>query len=176
MNGRSSFGLPGTLVSMLFVLAVLVAGLPATGRADGPSPGSRSTGQPEDADYTAAVRAIKAGRFPEAIRLLEGVVARDGRNADAYNWLGYATRRNGSPSAAIPYDEQALDLDPKHRGAHEYLGEAYLQLDNLPKAKEHLARPDSLCTFSCEEYRDLEKAVRAYEQSGGTVKPGTAVR
>src|SRR5207249_11484646 len=49
----------------------------------------------------------------------EGVVARDARNADAYNWLGYAVRRGGDPARAIPLYQKALDIDPKHRGAHE---------------------------------------------------------
>ncbi len=59
---------------------------------------------------------------------------------------------------------EALRLDPKHRGAHEYLGEAYLLSGNLPKAKEHLARLDKLCTFGCEEYSKLKKEIAAYEQ------------
>jgi len=64
-----------------------------------------------------------------------------------------------------------LAIDPKHRGAHEYIGEAYLTLDNLAKAKEHLATINSLCFFPCSEYRDLKKAVEAYEKSGGKIKP-----
>lgn len=46
-----------------------------------------------------------------------------------------------------------------------------MTLDNLAKAKEHLARLNSLCFFPCEEYRDLKKAVEAYEKSGGKTKP-----
>jgi tetratricopeptide (TPR) repeat protein len=159
----------------VFVLAGTLAAAPALWRpaagwaADTPSP--RPASRPEDPDYTAAVREIKASRFTAAIPMLERVVARDGSNADAYNWLGYATRRNGNPSGAVPYYEKALAIDPKHRGAHEYLGEAYLLLDDLPKARVHLARLDSLCFLPCSEYRDLKKAVEAYEKSGGKVKP-----
>jgi Flp pilus assembly protein TadD len=127
--------------------------------------------KPEDPDYTAGVKAIKAGDFASATRLLEGVVARDGSNADAYNWLAYATRRGGDPAKAVPLYQKALALDPKHRGAHEYIGEAYLVLDDVKRAREHLARLDSLCFFSCSQYRDLKKAVEAYEKSGGKVKP-----
>jgi tetratricopeptide (TPR) repeat protein len=92
-------------------------------------------------------------------------------NADAYNWLAYATRKNGDPAKSIPIYEKALALDPKHLGAHEYAGEAYLALDDLPKAKEYLARLNRLCLFGCEQYRDLKKAVEAYEKSAGKVKP-----
>jgi hypothetical protein len=38
-------------------------------------------------------------------------------------------------------------------------------VNNLPKAEEHLARLDKLCFFSCEEYRDLKKAVEQYKSA-----------
>ena len=59
---------------------------------------------------------------------------------------------------------EALRLDPRHRAAHEYLGEAYLMTGNVAKAKEHLAQLDTLCTLGCEEYTMLKKEVAAYEQ------------
>ena len=78
------------------------------------------------------------------------------------------------PATALPALEKALAIDPKHKGAHEYIGEAYLMLDNLPKAKEHLATLSSLCLITCGEYRDLKRAVDAYEKSGGKSKPTAA--
>jgi tetratricopeptide (TPR) repeat protein len=127
--------------------------------------------KPADPNFTAGAKAIEAGKYAAAIPLLQKAVAQDGTNADAYNLLAYATRKNGDPSASIPIYEKALAIDPKHRGAHEYIGEAYLALDNLPKAKEHLARLDKLCFFPCSQYKDLKKAVEAYESSGGKTKP-----
>ena len=124
-----------------------------------------------DPGYTAAVKEITAEKFTAAIPLLEGVVARDDKNADAYNWLAYAIRKTGDPARSIPLYQKALALDAKHRGAHEYIGEAYLALDDVAKAKEHLAALDKLCRFSCEQYRDLKKAVETYEKSGGKSKP-----
>jgi tetratricopeptide (TPR) repeat protein len=154
----------------------VLAVCPAVARADGAGGGGGGGadgpgGRAEDPDYGAGVRAIKAGQYAAAIPLLEAAVRRDGANADAHNWLAYAVRKNGDPARSIPIYERALAIDPKHRGAHEYIGEAYLALDNLPKAKEHLARLDRLCFLPCSEYRDLKKAVEAYESSGGRVKP-----
>ena len=63
------------------------------------------------------------------------------KNADAYNWLAYAVRKNGDPAASIPIYEKALALDPKHRGAHEYIGEAYLALQR--SAQGQAASPAS---------------------------------
>ena len=155
-------------------IALLTLGLSGIASADGGGGGQGAIGipvRPEDPQYTAAVKAIKAGEYAKAIPLLEGVTSRDGKNADAYNWLAYATRKNGNPSAAIPIYQKALAIDPKHKGAHEYIGEAYLMLDDLPHAKEHLKTLDSLCFITCEEFRDLKRAVEAYEKSGGKSKP-----
>jgi tetratricopeptide (TPR) repeat protein len=70
----------------------------------------------------------------------------------------------GNLDAAFKYYERALDINPKHRGAHEYVGETYLLANNLPKAEEHLAALDKLCFFSCEEYRDLKAAIADYKE------------
>ena len=58
---------------------------------------------------------------------------------------------------------EALRLEPKHRAAHEYVGEAYLMVGNVHKAREHLTALDRLCFFGCAEYTDLKKAIAAYE-------------
>jgi len=150
-----------TLALLVFVV---IAPNPSPSTADGertPLPA-----RAQDPSYAQAVKAIEAGQFKTAIPLLEGVVARDERNADAYNWLGYAVRKDGDAARAIPIYQKALAIDPKHRGAHEYLGEAYLMVGDLASAKQHLARLDSLCFFSCEEYRDLKKAVESFERTG----------
>ena len=151
------------------LLAVVLIGVSAPVFADP----TKDLSVAADPTYTEGVKAVKRGDYPAAIRLFEQVVAKDGKNADAYNWLAYSIRKSGDPARAIPIYQKALGIDPKHRGAHEYIGEAYLALDNLPKAKEHLARLDKLCFFPCSQYRDLKKAVEAYESSGGREKPAT---
>ena len=153
-----------------FLAAVLSISVLDSALAD-PTPRGNSAATPRDSQYTEAERAVKRGDYPAAIRLLEGVVAKDQRNADAYNLLAYSMRKSGDPAKSIPIYEKALAIDPKHKGAHEYLGEAYLALGDLDKAKQHLATLDKLCFFPCEEYTDLKKAVQAYESSGGQVKP-----
>jgi tetratricopeptide (TPR) repeat protein len=159
-----------TLAILTAAIVLLGCGLTDGAYADGGGGSderpSSARPAPEDPDYTAAVKSIKANRFAAAIPLLRRVVERDARNADAFNWLAYATRRNGDPAGSIPIYERALAIDPKHRGAHEYIGEAYLMLGNLAKAKEHLARLDSLCLLPCSEYADLKKAVERYEKTG----------
>lgn len=151
------------------VLLLLGTALTDHARADGgggsDSRESLSRGKPEDPDYTAAVRAIKADKYAEAIPMLQRVVGRDAKNADAFNWLAYATRRNGDAAAALPLYEKALAIDPKHRGAHEYIGEAYLMTGNLTKAEQHLAELQKLCSpIPCEESKDLQRAIDDYKK------------
>jgi tetratricopeptide (TPR) repeat protein len=161
----------GLLGGLLLTLLTIALPGPAGAAGGGGSEGATTSAKPEDPQYTVAVKAIKANEYTKAIPLLEGVVARDDKNADAYNWLAYATRKHGNPAASLPLYQKALALDPKHKGAHEYIGEAYLMLDNLPKAKEHLRTLSSLCFITCAEYRDLKRAVDAYEKTGGKTKP-----
>ena len=157
-----------SIVASLLVLAVLVAVAPPLAVAD---PGKDEPSSREDPMYTEGVSAVKRGDYAAAMRLFQAIVARDDRNADAYNMLAYSTRRSGDAQKAVPIYQKALAIDPKHRGAHEYIGEAYLMLGDLAKAKEHLAVLDKLCLLPCSEYSDLKKAVQAYEKSGGQVKP-----
>jgi Tfp pilus assembly protein PilF len=162
----------GTIVAGL-LLAGLFIGAPGLALADMTK--RSDPGAQQDPQYVQGEKAVARGDYAEATRLLEMVVARDQRNADAYNLLAYSIRRSGDPARAIPLYEKALAIDPKHRGAHEYIGEAYLMLGDLPKAKEHLAVLDKLCVLPCEEYTDLKKAVQQYEASQGRIKPTSKV-
>jgi tetratricopeptide (TPR) repeat protein len=162
-----------------YVIALLLL-VPGVALADGGGGGGGGGGgdaaalKKQTPEYTAGVKAIESKDFARAVTLLEVAVQRTADDADAWNYLAYATRKNGDPAKAIPLYEKALALDPRHLGAHEYIGEAYLDLNDLPKAKEHLARLNKLCFFSCEEYRDLKKAVQAYEKSHGEIKPAVS--
>ena len=60
----------------------------------------------------------------------------------------------------------SLQINPDHKGANEYIGEAYLELKQPAKAKIHLDRLAKLCGPSCEEYRDLKQAFEAYRAAG----------
>lgn len=157
------------LLSVLGVVLLSAAALADGGGGGGG--GDEARGKAQDPAMVAAVQAIDAKQYARAIPMLEDVVTRQPRNADAHNWLAYAIRQSGDPAKSISIYQKALALDPKHLGAHEYIGEAYLALDDLPKAKEHLARLSRLCLFGCEQYTDLKKAVEAYEKSAGKVKP-----
>jgi tetratricopeptide (TPR) repeat protein len=111
------------------------------------------------AGYQQAVTAIQAQHWPEAIELLEKHVWRYDRDADGHNWLAYAYRKSGKLDEAFKHYKRALAIDPSHRGAHEYIGEAYLLAGQPQLAEQHLKSLAALCRADCEEYRDLAKAI-----------------
>jgi tetratricopeptide (TPR) repeat protein len=119
---------------------------------------------PADPNMEKANQAIKDKNWDQAIELLNKALARDDKNAEIYNLLGYSERNRGNLEAAFKYYDRALAINPRHRGAHEYVGEAYLMTGNLAKAEEQLAVLDKLCLFPCEEYSDLKAAIGEYKQ------------
>ena len=70
-------------------------------------------------------------------------------------------RKSGDYPKALTFYKKALDFDAEHKGAHEYLGELYVETGQLPKAREHLAVLERLCPQGCEEREDLAKAIAA---------------
>ena len=149
----------------LLALGLPIATFAAGGGADPPKPTAVAPAVPADPNFAQAKAMIEARNYPPAIPLLQQVVQRDPRNADAYNLLGFATRASGNPQGSLQYYQQALAIDPKHLGAHEYLGELYVETGNMEKAKEQLAVLAKLCPGGCEEREDLQKAINAKSAS-----------
>jgi len=117
-----------------------------------------------DPDFAAGKRAIGAGNWDGAIKALTNAALRDDRNADIQNYLGYAYRRLRQFDSAIQHYQRALTLNPRHRSAHEHLGEAHLARGDLAKAKEHLAALEQICLIPCDEYDDLKRAIAQYNK------------
>lgn len=150
--------------TLIAVIAALSFGFTASAFAAGGGGGAdQTTAKPADPNFTQAKAMIEARNYANALPLLQQVVAKDPKNADAYNLMGYATRKSGNPNGSLQYYQQALAIDARHLGAHEYIGEAYLMLDQPAQAEQHLARLDSLCVFGCAEYRMLKTAVANYK-------------
>ena len=114
-----------------------------------------------DAPDLTSVRAkIKAKDFKAALEELTPMLTTY-QHADVYNLMGFSLRKTGDYKQAYTFYRKALDFDPNHRGALEYLGELYVETGQMDKAKENVARLRELCPSGCEELADLEKAVNA---------------
>ncbi len=130
--------------------------------------GGSSAPTPSSSDYDAGKKAADAGDYTTAVTRLKKAVASDPTSADAYNLLGYSYRKLGDTDAAFENYRTALDLNGMHRGAHEYLGELYLEMDNLAEAEKLLHSLGRACTYSCGEYKELKAEVTKYKTAHGS--------
>jgi len=117
-----------------------------------------------DPEFAAGKKALVAEDWDGAIAVLKSAALRDPRNADIQNYIGYAYRRLRQMGPAIGHYQQALMLNPRHRSAHEHLGEAHLVLGEPATAEQHLAHLEDICLIGCEEYDDLKRAIAAYKK------------
>jgi tetratricopeptide (TPR) repeat protein len=124
-------------------------------------PGASAASKTVTTLLTDARSLIAAKKWPDALVALKEAAKADPKNADVQNLLGYSTRKNGDPAGALAFYNTALTLDPKHLGAFEYRGEAFVMLGDMTKAKADLASLKKLCGTKCEQYGDLAKAIAA---------------
>jgi Flp pilus assembly protein TadD len=155
------------LLGLLFAAAIVAGAARAAGGGGGAGGGgSEAQGaQAASPELGQAVAAIRAERWSEAIVLLERHVKQARSDADAYNWLGYANRKSGRLDEAFTHYKRALTIDPTHRGAHEYIGEAYLMAGQPQQAEYHLRELARLCASNCEEFQDLGEAIGKYRMT-----------
>jgi len=146
------------MTNKILLVLLLTLGLASPALAMG-----SSSAPPQNNAYKDALKAIKAGNYARATTLLESVVQKEPRNADAWNNLGYSERQQNHFDKSLVAYRKALAIKPGHRGANEYLGELYLKTGDLPQAREQLKVLRKLCPRGCEEADELAQAVQAYE-------------
>ena len=115
-----------------------------------------------DEDYAAGRKAVENKDWAGAARLFKRAEIRHPDHADLQNSLGFSYRNLKQYEAAFKHYRRAIELDPRHRGAHEYIGETYLMTGDLAGAQKHLAALKQICLLPCEELNDLERAIAAY--------------
>ena len=146
-----------TLRHLFAALAAVSSMAHAVDTGGGPSAGER---------LVDARKAIDARDWDRAQSVLTAGVREEPRNADMHNLLAYTYRKLATPDLpkAFEHYNAALRLDPRHKGAHEYIGEAYLMDRKPAEAQKHLAELEKICgNTSCEEYADLAKSIADYK-------------
>ena len=123
-------------------------------------------------DYQLGLAAHERGDWQAVIDHMARVIERRPWDAEAHNLSGHAWRKLGDYQRALTLYDEALALNPHHRGALEYLGEAYLELDRPEDAGALLQRLETECRrvavgadwqAACEEWQDLKGAFDAYQ-------------
>ena len=128
---------------------------------------SSSDSTPKSVDYSTGETAAMGGNFEVAVGHFTKAVNADPTNADAYNMLGFSHRKLGNVNLAFENYKAAIEINPDHRGANEYIGELYLELGDLASAEKHLKVLDKACFFGCEAYTDLKSAIKKFKATQG---------
>lgn len=149
-------------------LAILIACASTMSFAAGSDSGSSgssgySTGGANNSkELREAIKLINRDMFEAALVPLALETMQNPKNADAWNYTGFALRKSGRYDESMTAYNKALTIDPKHKGALEYQGELYLTLKQPDMAKAILAKLKKQCTFNCKERDDLMRAINAY--------------
>ena len=155
--------------SKTLVLALMCLCSTAFAGGGGSSGGSGNGGgysaQSQDPNLVAARSAIANKDWIGAQTVLQTALSTSPEVADYHNLYAYSVRKGPTPDMALVFKHynEALRINPRHLDALEYMGEAYLSVNQPEKAKENLQKLDSLCFFGCEQYRDLKQAIAAYD-------------
>jgi tetratricopeptide (TPR) repeat protein len=158
---------PRRTLSIATIMFLAIPAIPAVAADSTPSSAASSTASSAAADKLGSARGLIAEKkWAAAIDELRRV--NETGSADWNNLMGYSLRKAATPdlNAAERYYNEALRIDPKHRGALEYSGELYLMKGDLAKAEQRLAALDKACFMPCEEFTDLKKAVQAFKANG----------
>ena len=118
--------------------------------------------------YELAEKHIDNQSFDKSLKLLKKLTKREDlgtKRADIYNLLGFSYRKLENPDLDKSFAAymMAIELDPSHLGAHEYLGELYLMRDQKDKALIILEKLDQLAGSNSEEYKELKIAIDEYQ-------------
>jgi cytochrome c-type biogenesis protein CcmH/NrfG len=149
-------------MNMKSALTILALAVSSGAAIAADTPGASSRSDPMMDRYSAAA---ERQDWKGAAAAMQAALTKDPNNPDYHNLYAYSLRKGGTSDMDLVFKHynEALRLDPRHKGAHEYLGEAYLMVGNVAKAKEELSALDKLCFFGCSEYNDLKKSIAEHE-------------
>ena len=156
------------IILLLFTYTILTTNVFSAGSSGG-------DGAKKLSSYDSAVNRIKKAKkyekkgkekkakkmYDEALKYLYKANKEKPFDPDTLNYLGFANRKIDNIKDAEIYYLMGLELDPKHNGINEYLGELYVYTDRHNLAVERL---EVLKSCNCKEYEQL-KAVIAGEAS-----------
>ncbi len=114
--------------------------------------------------YDKAYDLVYAKEFDKSLKLLKKIAKRNDlgdMKADVYNLLGFSYRKNDNPDLDKAFESYkiALEANPEHAGAHEYLGELYIKMGKKSMAEEMLAKLETIAGTGSDEYKKLKKAI-----------------
>ncbi len=107
--------------------------------------------------YDYGYRLASHGQYAKAIVVLNSVA--DMNDPRVLTYIGYSHRKMGRFSTGVTYYRRAIAIDPDYVRAREYLGEGYVAMGDLRRAKLELGEIEKRCGANCPEYRELLAAI-----------------
>ena len=118
----------------------------------------KSSSLDQDSIFKQGRRLAYAGDYETAILVLAS--APDQGDPRILNMLGFSNRKSGRMDVALGYYRKAVATDPDFSLVREYLGEAYIQLGMMEKAREQLTQIERICgSRVCDEYGQLASLI-----------------
>lgn len=112
---------------------------------------------PDEDLYQQGRALAKEGHYEWALEVL--ALIQNQEDPRVLNYTGYSHRKAGRLEIGISYYRKALAIDPNFNLAREYLGEGYVSAGRIDLAQAELSEIGARCGTTCEEYRDLAKAI-----------------
>ena len=100
-----------------------------------------------------------AGKYLEADDAFETALAVDPRNRAAFVAMARVASKQKLYGQAIRFSNKALSLEPTDRSALGVQGQAMVEIGALGRAKEVLAKLQTVCAGACPEAASLSAAI-----------------
>ncbi len=127
--------------------------------------GSYGTSKNVSSSMESAQLFIEKKNFVAAVKKLQIEIQINSSDANVWNLLGFASRKLGKYDDSEKAYKRALEINPNHKGALEYMGELYLTLAKVKEAENLLNKLKKLCPSGCSELTSLEESVLAHRKS-----------
>ena len=154
-----------TLATTILILACASNSYAAGSYSDSSDSSSSSTLTKVEKDIKLITVSLGKNDFESSYKLAKKATELYPKNPDAWNYLGFSSRKLGKYDESEKAYTEALSIKPDHVGAMEYYGDLHLTLKRPDKAKLLLAQLKSLCSINCKEMKQLEKAIKNYENN-----------
>jgi len=146
----------------------------AAGRAEAQKAYTKAWDLSEDAkkDLVGGKADSAKKRFGKALKKFKEATEIDPTYYEAWNMVGFCSRKTGDLKASLEAYQKCLAIEPEYAQAHEYLGETYLTMGDLAKAKEQLMW---LVARKSDQAGELATKIEAFEK-GGTAPPDSTAK
>jgi predicted Zn-dependent protease len=127
--------------------------------------GKKDSRLDQDQIYSVAYWQAKGGEHAAALATLRTAANQDDPRIQTL--IGFTLRKLGHVDEAMGYYQRVLAAYPERTTTRQYLGEAFLQMGDVTRAREQLAEIGKRCGTSCEDYQLLADEIAKFERAAG---------